>query len=194
MRYIFYRMTFLHLVCAMMTLLIFMAASNNLQAASYNSKTGELFLPSLVNGSKTWTDVTLKLKSNGTYEMQSGTKSALPFVCPKVFTQATFDLIKSQTSISTPEEINALLGCRWLRKDKTVNAGNELMAETSSTSYAWLDENCSSLNAGFSDAIAGVFGASIRKMNTNCITGVRHIHTPYDLKSKLFLVGSVKVK
>ena len=49
------------LILTFMPLLLCITTISNLHAASYNTKTGELFLPSLENGSKTWTDVTIKL-------------------------------------------------------------------------------------------------------------------------------------
>jgi len=184
---------FLYVCFWQLALILCALTPTNLQAASYNTETGELFLPSLVNDSKTWTNVTIKLNSDGTYIVQNGIKSLFPFLCPGTFSQTTFDLIKSQSTISSPEEINSLLGCRWLRKTKTVTDGNEFIPEMSSSSYIWLDSNCSSLGVGFGSSIAGIFGLSIDKKKGSCASDFSQPHAPYDLNSKLFLVNSVKV-
>lgn len=165
---------------------------SSLQAASYNTKTGELFLPSLENGSQTLTDVTIKLKPDGTYAIQSGTESALPFRCSGLFSQATLDLLNSQATLNTPEKINSLLGCRWISESKTVSGASTHIPEILTESYNWVDANCSSLNAGFSDALEGGAVLTISQSIGSCSTSYK-IHPPYDLKSKLFAVGSVRI-
>jgi len=192
MQYSRYITIFLRLLIKI-SLLFSLVLSTHLQAASYNTQTRELFLPSLMKGSKTWTDVTLKLNTDSTYVMQSGTETALAFICPGLFTQDTLELINTQTRLSTPKDINTLLGCHWIRESTTLTNASEFIPASSGAIYTWLDANCSSLNASFSNLAEGVLDLSISKKSTNCITGVGHPHTPYDLNSELFLVGLVKV-
>ncbi|MCK5355576.1 MAG: hypothetical protein KAJ63_10695, partial [Methyloprofundus sp.] len=85
------------------------------------------------------------------------------------------------------------LGCRWVGENQSANSGSELVPETSSKGYTWLDSNCIKLSAGFSDVVPGVLSLSIEKRSTNCTTRVSGSHAPYDLQSKLFLIGLVKV-
>lgn len=189
---------------ATLIFIFFIAATTNLRAASYNADTGELFLPSLQDGSKTWVDVTIKLNPNGTYSIQSGTKSALPFQCPSLFTQATLDLLKSQPESISPEEINAVLGCIWIDKEIGTTMFNSDLVSGSGPVvevYRWLDANCSTLTVTFltveltSDLInltEKSLDFHIDKTNGSCSISDAHA-APYDLKSKLFAIGLVRI-
>jgi len=176
----------------MMTLILCMTATTHLYAASYNAKTGELFLPSLVDGVTTWTDVTLKLKPDGTFEIQGGTESALPFRCSGVFSEATVDLIKSATS---SDEINALLGCRWAFKQKQLLA-IENIPEQNNLTFVWQDSRCSSLEFGFGESAGLSLTTStltLTKADCNTANNIRIQNQLYNLQSKLFLLASVAI-
>lgn len=182
---------FLHLL-VMMTLFFCMLATPHLYAASYNSKTGELFLPSLVNGSSTLTDVTLTLNPDSTFEIQSGTQSALPFRCSAVFSEATLDLLKSAKS---SDEIDALLGCRWVVKLKQLLTIANI-PDQNNLSFTWRDSKCSLLEFSFGEA-AGInlTTSKLTKNEADCkITSkIRVQNQLYDLQSNLFLLSSVSV-
>lgn len=183
----------MHLI-AMTTLIFCMTATTHLQAASYNTKTGELFLPSLVNGSTTWTDVTIKLKPDGTFVIQNGTESALPFRCPGVFSEATLDLIRSATS---SDEIDTLLGCRWAYQQKQLIDAISSIPEQNNSTFVWQDSKCSSLEFGIGEAsIIGRITTStltLTKADCNTAFNIRIQNHLYDLQSKLFLVVSVAI-
>ena len=190
MQYIVYK-NFMHLL-AMMTLILCMTATTHLYAASFNTATGELFLPSLVNGSTTWTDVTIKLKPDGTFEIQSGTESALPFRCPSVFSEATLDLIKSATN---SDEVDALLGCRWVFKQKQLLKITNI-PEQNNLVFIWQDSKCSSLEFGFGESSVINLTTSkltLNKADCNSASSLRVQHQVYDLQSKLFLLASVSI-
>lgn len=171
--------------------LICMLSAMSVQAATYKSATGELFLPSLVDGSKTLTDVVIKLKSDGSYNIQSATESKLPFQCPDVFSKATLDLIKSATST---EEIDTLLGCRWSSKTKTSLDATEHSPASTGSSTIWLDSTCSPLVVSISDFSGSpkVQSSALTQNNAGCNVGFGFANF-YDLNSKVFLITSVVV-
>ena len=107
----FERSQYLSRICFKLILGIYFLSALNAHAATYNPATGELFLPSLINGSTTLVDVIIKLNSDGTYRIKKSTEPKLPFHCPGKFTQATLDLVKSATSTA---QVDSLLACNWI--------------------------------------------------------------------------------
>jgi len=168
-----------------------MLPATKVGAASYNSATGELFLPSLINASSTLIDVVIKLNPNGTYIIQSGTESTLPFQCPGVFSEATLNLVKLATSTN---EIDSLLSCRWNFQTKiSLDAIGTFPASTGS-STVWLDSTCSSLVVSINDFSGGptVQSSSITQNNGGCNTNMG-FNNAYNLNSKVFLIKSVVI-
>lgn len=157
--------------------------SVNLSAALYDSKSGELFLPHLINGSQSLLDVVIKLNPDGTYEIQSGIESALPFVCSSKFTTATLDLIKSAKG---KDEVNSILGCHWYNQSKSSYNGAE-----ASLSVSWLDSSCQTLYVGFDSGSGNVSFKSVEQNNAGC--NLFSIYLPYNLNKELFYLQFVNV-
>lgn len=147
------------------------------KSATYNSTTGELFLPHLINGSETLTEVTLKLNTDGTYAIQSGTKSALPFHCPGEFSKATFDKIKSAKDAN---EIDSLLGCRW----HSQQTSDDIPV------FSWLDSSCQSLSVVIDDSLGGN-SSSLEQNYASC--KLYSAFLPYDLASGNLYLQYVKI-
>lgn len=166
---------------------IFMLSAMTIQAATYNSKTGELALPHLVDGSKTLLDVVIKLNADGTYAIQSATESVLPMICPGTFSEATFNLIRQANGA---DEINALLGCRWQQQQKTLF---EFDADTkqSSHSLSWLDSACQTLSVGIEEKTGRVEFSSLSKNNAGC--DIFSTLYPYDLRKRILSLQYVKI-
>lgn len=176
---------------AVMTSLICMLPMVSVQAAIYNSASGELFLPSLIDGSKTLIDVVIKLKPDGSYILQKGTESKLPFQCPGVFSKATLDLVKSSTSAN---KIDTLLGCRWSSQRKaSIGATQNFPASTGLTT-TWIDSTCAPLVVSISDFSGSpkVQSSAITQNNAGCNMSLGFANF-YDLNSKAFLISSVVI-
>lgn len=167
--------------------IIFMLSAVTIQAATYNSKTGELALPHLVDGSKTLLDVVIKLNADGTYVIQSATESVLPMICPGTFSEATFNLIRQANGA---DEINALLGCRWQQQQKTLF---EFDTDTkqSSHSLSWLDSACQALSVVIEEITGRVELSTLMKKSTGC--NIFSAFYPYDLRKKILNLQYVKV-
>ena len=160
----------------------------SVQAASYKSTTGELFLPSLVIGSKTFTDVIIKLNPDGTYRIKNSTESALPFRCASIFSEATLDSVRTVTSSN---DVDSILGCRWI--SQTTSESDTNIAQNF-MSYQWIDSKCSTLSLGF-DKSSNLIISEITLTKGDCNTtfNVRSHDHIYDLNSKLFLLVSVAI-
>ena len=158
----------------------------NIYAATYNPATGELFLPALINGSTTLMDVIIKLNPDGTYQIKGGIEPDLPFLCPKKFTAATFELVKSAT---TSAQVDALLGCQSSLQSTHVNYASE--STPASTSATWYDSKCSILNIGFNESIEGLDAIASLQENKGGCNGAMARRSFYDLQSKVFLITRV---
>lgn len=163
-------------------ILIFELCSINIQAATYNTTTGELFLPSLIDSSKNMVDVIIKLNPDGTYNIQDNTEVVLPFRCPGEFSTTTFDLIKNASS---PDEINSILGCQW--QSLFISKSPSL----SSNSYTWIDSKCSTLKSSFQSQKLNEKSSSLTKTNVHCNLAIQN--SMYDLQANLFHIGNVIV-
>jgi len=146
-------------------------------AATYNSSTGELRLPAVFDGEKTYTDAVITLNSNGTYSL-AGTEATLPFTCENNFNDATLGLITEGMSVA---DINSTLGCDWVALETDI--------DNFSRSYSWKDTQCTEIT------ISPVLkeGDSLSKLilyNNICElnSGVSRV---YDLTSERFTVNTI---
>ncbi len=179
---------FLSRLCAQLIFGVCFLSAFNAYAASYNPETGELFLPALVNDSTTLTDVIIKLNPDGTYRIKGGIEPDLPFLCPGKFTEATFELVKSVTTIA---QVDSLLGCHSSLQLTHVNYASEL--NPISTSATWYDSECSILNIGFNESIEELDAiASLQESKIGCNGAIARTNV-YDLQSKAFLISRVLI-
>jgi len=167
-------------------------ATLNAHAASYNSATGELFLPHIINGSTTLVDVVMQLKPDGTYQINEGTEMQQPFLCLDKFTQATLELVKSATSTT---EINSLLACHWNLQITNESYANESRPASSGGGGTWYDSSCSSITVGFFEHLGEITTTvSLQEKNLGCnTTGLLSIANFYNIQTKAFLISRVLI-
>ncbi len=158
------------------------------QADTYNSENGELFLPNLVNGSKALTDVIIKLSPIGTYTIESGIESPLPVICPGSFTEATLDLVKSASNL---DEVNSLLGCHWQNQQISTQSisGNSSLSKGAS----WQDSTCSSLTVSILSDDSGNSNISVSGLNQSPCNIAPTPSDVRDLNDKFYSSGFVLV-
>ena len=155
--------------------------TGNTQAGTFNSATGELFLPHLINGTQSLLNAVIKLNPDGTYIIQSGIESALPFVCSGNFTSATLELIKSAKG---KDEANSLLGCHWYSQQRS-----SFNNEENGPAFSWLDASCQTLSVGFDQSSNSVSFSSVEKNKMGC--SLYAAFYPYDISKKLFYIQYV---
>jgi len=180
MNNIFTSSTYRNLSILLLLISLFLAGTT--KAATYNSVTGELFLPHLINGTQSLLNVVIKLNPGGTYVIQNGTESPLPFICSGNFTSATFDLIKSAKG---KDEVNSILGCHWYNQQRT------LINEQNNPAFSWLDASCQTLAVVFDESSNSVSFSSVEKNTMGC--SLYTAFYPYDISKKLFYLQYVKV-
>lgn len=184
MQQIFTGNYFTNLVAILLMVLISMIGirSDTAHAATFNSGTGELSLPHLINGPETLTEVILKLNTDGTYAIQNGTNSTLPFYCPGKFSKDTFNIIKSAKN---KNEINSLLGCRWYSQQKSF-----FDASDNSPAFSWLDSSCQTLSVVINES-SGEMSSSLEQNHASC--NLYSAFLPYDINSEILYLQYVKI-
>lgn len=112
-------------------------------SASYDVATKELSLPNLVIDDVTLTDARIKLNENGTFELISGTPSAIPLEC-NTFNELIVKTIETGKSV---DEINNILGCKWtlFATQRNFSDPNATLSDT----YQWSDNQCSTVSAHY---------------------------------------------
>lgn len=148
-------------------------------AATYNSATGELRLPSVFDGENTYTDAVLILHAGGTYSF-AGNIEALPLLCGNDFSEETLNLINKDMSIS---DINTALGCQWHQRYTHSNLPED-------KTYIWIDNQCTTVQISSYKILEEVNFSKSIGLERRC-EQFSHNGKVYDLTAERFIIPTV---
>lgn len=176
--------------CTKLLLSLCLLTAVNTQAATYNLESGELHLPFLINGSKTLTDVTIKLSSDGTYQITKSTESTQPYLCPDKFDQTTMDLVKT---VDNSSQVDSLLKCNWNLQTTSLTYASEDRPAIRSVSSSWHNSTCSKILVSIGEFSGNTStSVSLQENRLGCNINTEFSLTNlYNLQSNAFLMNAV---
>lgn len=161
---------------------VFLIFGSLTYAATYNSSKGELSLPVVFDGNKTYTDVILRLNPDGTYSFIQGTEMTVPFRCTNNFDGSMLGLISDQMTV---QDINSLLGCNW-----SMTFINSFSGGDTGVAYSWFDKQCTGIDISY-DSSGTIYSKSIG-YTSECKL-VPNNGLIYDLTAERFIIQDVVI-